>query len=278
MRKFKPYKLPPKKNILIQHGTSNEELELYNSIRLTAPDLTIYRGDRLILHGRELDIWIPSLKLAFEYDGLFYHNASKKDEPYYHLYKTVECEKQGIRLVHVFSDDWTVRKPQTLDFIYKILGKYQVLNTYYVAEISKSEGKQFLDNTHLRGNDNNAKKYLALIYNGDIVSVISLRERDKDLEITRYAERRGIHSPNGLKDFCDFIFNKYKCDIYATVDRSIDDGSDFKKAGFQEIAATEPGCFYTKDFKTRLSEAVEDSVKVYDCGKKLLKKSQKDDI
>lgn len=276
MRKFKPYKLPPKKNVLIQHGTSTEELELYNSIRLTAPDLIIYRGDRLILHGRELDIWIPSLKLAFEYDGLFYHNASKKDEPYYHLYKTVECEKQGIRLVHVFSDDWTVRRAQTLDFIYKILGKYQTLNNYYVSEISKSEGKQFLDNTHLRGNDNNAKKYLALIYNGDIISVISLRERDKDLEITRYAERRGIHCPNGLKDLCNFLFDKYKCDIYATVDRCIDDGSDFKKIGFKDIEASEPGYFYTKDFKTRLSEAVDNSVKVYDCGRKLLKKTQKE--
>ena len=89
MRKFKPYRLPPKRNILIQQGTSNEELELYNTVRLLDPSLIVYRGDRAVLHGREIDIWIPSHKLGVEYDGLFFHNTSKRDDPTYHLYKTI---------------------------------------------------------------------------------------------------------------------------------------------------------------------------------------------
>ena len=272
MRKFKPYRLPPKRNILIQQGTSNEELELYNTVRLLDPSLIVYRGDRAVLHGREIDIWIPSHKLGVEYDGLFFHNTSKRDDPTYHLYKTIECEKQGIRLIHVFSDDWTTKRPLVVDLISKVLGRYYTIDNYYIAEITRNEGKQFLDNAHLRGNDNVAKKYIGFIYNSEIIAAASLRERDKDYEITRFAERRGIKARDALKNLTEYLQDKYHCDIYVSLDRSLYDGNDFKAIGYKEVDATEPSFFYTKDYKTRLSEAIEGAVKVYDCGKKILLK------
>lgn len=59
------------------------------------PDtLSSYRPD--YLHGKELDIYIPSLKVAIEYDGGQYHQDIKKD-----LEKNRLCAENGIKLIRI---------------------------------------------------------------------------------------------------------------------------------------------------------------------------------
>ena len=53
-------------------------------------------GDRKVLDGRELDIWIPSLKFAIEYDGKKWHSDFLKD-----LEKDKLCKEKGIVLYRV---------------------------------------------------------------------------------------------------------------------------------------------------------------------------------
>ena len=47
----------------------------------------IIENDRIILDGKELDIYLPELKLTFEFNDLKYHSEHYK-EKYYHLNKT----------------------------------------------------------------------------------------------------------------------------------------------------------------------------------------------
>ena len=48
-------------------------------------------------NGYELDVYIPSKKIAIEYDGYFWHkNKTKKD-----LEKNQKCEKDGIKLYRI---------------------------------------------------------------------------------------------------------------------------------------------------------------------------------
>ena len=71
-----------------------------------------YRGK-----GYELDIYIPSLKIAIEYDGYYWHkHRTKKD-----LEKNYKCKKDGIKLYRIrenlpklndSSIDYVVRKYQ----------------------------------------------------------------------------------------------------------------------------------------------------------------------
>ena len=50
--------------------------------------------------GYELDIYIPSIRIAIEYDGYFYHkNKTKKD-----LEKNLKCKKDGIKLYRIRED------------------------------------------------------------------------------------------------------------------------------------------------------------------------------
>lgn len=71
------------------------------------------------LNNKELDIYIPSLNLAIEYNGYIYHHSSKGiskflDNTYvdteYHLDKYKLCKENGIDLIHIFEfedlDKW----------------------------------------------------------------------------------------------------------------------------------------------------------------------------
>lgn len=73
------------------------------------------------LDNKELDIYIPSLNIAIEYNGYIYHHSSKGvstflDNTYvdknYHLNKYNLCKENGIDLIHIFEfediDKWKI--------------------------------------------------------------------------------------------------------------------------------------------------------------------------
>lgn len=274
---------PRHHNTLIPQGVSKQEIELSNAIALDFPSIPIYRSNRQILHGRELDIFIPSMKLAVEFDGLVYHNSSSKSK-YYHLWKTIECEKQGIQLIHIFSDEWELKKPLVIDLIRKTLGKYSIIKAEdcILNKISKAEGHNFIENSDIRGDSILSNEYLGLFYSNELLAVLSYFEENNEIVITRYSERRLIRIENGLDKFLSLFNNKV---IITHLDRRFFDGSDFLKSGFSKIESTEPNIWYTKDFKSKIesnilklseSEAKDKGyIAINDCGNLILKRQPK---
>ena len=77
--------------------TSFPELAVYYYAKLLYPD-TI-SGNREILDGLELDIYIPSKKVAIEYDGVRWHNSSAAIER--EIRKNKLCKDKGIELIRI---------------------------------------------------------------------------------------------------------------------------------------------------------------------------------
>ena len=86
------------------NGTSKSEKEIVDFIS------SIYGGeiienDRRVLYPKELDIYLPDLKLAIEFDGDYYHGASSRE--YFQemkkvaAYKQTRCYKLGIHLITI---------------------------------------------------------------------------------------------------------------------------------------------------------------------------------
>ena len=82
-----------------QHGTSFSEqiLFYYISKEVTAES-------RYLINGFEIDIYIPSLKVGIEYDGMFFHSSKRSQEK--EIKKNTFCQDNCIRLIRVKESDF----------------------------------------------------------------------------------------------------------------------------------------------------------------------------
>ena len=80
---------------------SQQETLLFEIIKKYYNGL-ICRGDRQVLDSYELDFYIPELKIAFEYNGTYWHSTKRKEKDY-HYNKSIECFNKGIRLIHIYE-------------------------------------------------------------------------------------------------------------------------------------------------------------------------------
>ena len=57
----------------------------------------------------EIDVYLPELKIGFEFNGLYWHSEECKDKNY-HLNKTNYFKEKGIRIIHIWEDDWDFKR------------------------------------------------------------------------------------------------------------------------------------------------------------------------
>ena len=81
---------------------SEKEIKLFNSVNNAYKGLVQHNVRNIIPH-LELDIYILDLKLAIEFNGLKWHSIENGMDKDYHLNKSLECRKLGIRLIHIYE-------------------------------------------------------------------------------------------------------------------------------------------------------------------------------
>jgi len=144
---------------------------------------TIRHKDTSVLNGQELDIYLPELKLAFEIDGLYWHSEGYKGKAY-HLNKTEECYKAGVRLIHIFDDEWYQKKDIVSSKILNIVGCNKSARIYAracsIQDVPAKEKNAFLNSYHIQGEDKAAISK-GLYYNGDLVAVMTMAKLRKSL-------------------------------------------------------------------------------------------------
>lgn len=91
--------------------------------------IEISTSERKIVPGYELDIFIPNLNIAIEYNGVYWHSDKKIDKEY-HITKTTECEKHGISLIHIFEDEWRFERITTENYLRNVLYSCDVPETF----------------------------------------------------------------------------------------------------------------------------------------------------
>ena len=75
----------------------------------------VYNKD-IITHSRkiispfEIDIYLPDIKLAIEYNGLYWHSDINGENINYHLNKSIACKEKDIRLIHIYEfEDFNIQ-------------------------------------------------------------------------------------------------------------------------------------------------------------------------
>lgn len=61
------------------------------------------QNTRSIIKPYELDIFIPSLNIAIECNGTWFHSINHGNSKEYHLIKSLLCREKNIRLIHIYE-------------------------------------------------------------------------------------------------------------------------------------------------------------------------------
>lgn len=237
-------------------GTSSYEHEIYDFLKENNIS-NIILNDRTLLKTHELDLYLPDYNIAIEIDGLYWHSETVGKDKNYHINKTQMCNKLGIRLIHIFEDEWVNKKDIVKQKIKNILHISTNERVYArkctIKEISNSEVKEFFNNNHIQGHVN-SKINIGLLYNNEIVSVMSFSKpsiakgkANYNFELTRYATSKNVIGGAG-KSFSYFIKNYNPLSIISYCDLRWGTGNMYSKIGFNYIGDTKPNYWYTKGF------------------------------
>ena len=165
---------------------------------------TLYNGPmeintRKIISPLELDIYLPELHLAIEYNGTYWHSEQAGKDKSYHINKSFLCEQQDIHLIHIFEYQWTLNKRQIKQRLSNILGSYTnkvFARKCIVREIDFDITSDFLNSYHLQGSCS-SKVNLGLFYNNELVSVMTFGKprfnKDYQWELIRFCNKEGYH-------------------------------------------------------------------------------------
>ena len=262
-------------------------------------NIIVHQNVRNIISPLELDVYIPEKKIAIEFNGLYWHSELFKDKNY-HLNKTLECEKQGIQLIHIFEDEWLYKQEIVKSRLKNILGLTE--NKIYarktqIQEVSSADAKIFLNKNHIQGNIN-SKIRLGLYYNNELVSLMTfgnLRKalgstsEDGSYEILRFCNKLNYYIiGSASKLFKYFKYNYKPIKIISYVDRRWSAGNLYRQLGFIELQPSKPNYWYIINgvreyrYKYRKSELIKQGFdkdkteheimlerniyRIYDCG------------
>ena len=233
-----------------------EETEFYEYISSIYDGEIIHgKGSRKIIPPYELDIYLPDLKLAFEYDGVYWHNDLIKEGRNYHLRKTEKCAESGIRLVHVFSSDWILNKNITKSRIKNLLGIYDrkiFARKCHVETVSNTLSREFQRANHLQG-PINAKVNLGLFFNNELVALMTFGkcrfDKKHEWEMLRFCCKLGYHIPGAAGKLLKHFEKIYKPkSLVSYADRRWSQGELYNALGFEFVKNSPPNYWY---FKTR---------------------------
>jgi len=236
-------------------STSNEEKELLNFIKENYKG--IIKTNIKLIKKYELDIYLPELNLAFEFNGVYWHNELNKPNNY-HKDKTETFLKKGIQLIHIYEDDWIHKNDIIKSMILNKLNKTP--NRIFARKCEIKEIKDikltrnFLNINHLQGYTN-SNINIGLYYKHELISLMTFGKLRKPMnskskntdeyEMIRFCNKLNTNVIGGADKLFKYFINKYNpSDIISYANRDYSNGNLYKILNFNLISITRPNYYY----------------------------------
>lgn len=245
---------------LKRHGLSTQTLparsygEKQISQFLTEYSVEHSINNRDIISPLELDIYIPTYKLAIEYCGLYWHSEQQGKGRQYHKRKYEMCKDKGIQLLTIFEDEWVERQAQVKQKITSLLNKSNTIKVFArnttIVELSTSEKDTFFNANHIQGTGPGSITY-GLKYNNQIVAAMCWIKQQTQWVLNRYATCCRV--PGG---FSKLLYHFQCCTQWSTLvsfaDLRWSVGNLYEKTGWTLHSILPPDYFYSPDGHTRI--------------------------
>lgn len=222
----------------VRYNKSNGEKKIVELIRKYGGDIDIIENDRKIIYPQELDIYIPELKVAIEYNGFYWHSKLEKN---YHKNKSIKCAKKGIRLIHIydFESDRDINM---------VISSLFIKNNIYarkctIDRIDQKTYKEFCEKNHLMGYRKASILY-GLFYEDKLVQIASFSKsnyKKYDYEWIRGCPASYNRVVGGTSKLFKRFLNDYEPNnVLCYADFNKFDGRGYISAGFVLDGYTEP--------------------------------------
>ena len=276
-------------NLIIKHNLK-DEISYYPNYQediiinfIKSFNIDIESNSFKYLKDKEIDIFVPSLKIGFEYNGNYWH-CDKFKKQNYHQEKVLLAEKKGIKLFNIWEWELEFDKEKIFSYIKSKLGFFDNkigARSCVVKEIKKyKEYADFCNKNHLQG-ECGAKVKLGLYYKEKLIQVMSFgspRFTDKyNWEILRECSEKGYlilggkqklwkyfvknYKPTNCISYCDF--SKFTGDSYLKLGFKLE---RLNKAGFWWLDNKNYHFIYWRDPFNNKKLKDKGYHKLYDCG------------
>lgn len=153
----------------------------------------MFRNDRVLIAPKEVDLYIPSRHIAFEFNGLYWHSDAAGKEKTYHYDKWRMCKDKGIQLITIWEDDWRDKKEIVQSLVAHKLGASQSRRVFarktILKNVERKDARDFLERHHLQGFKPGCS-YVGLFLKDNtnfLVALVAYRVSKDDLVIERFA-------------------------------------------------------------------------------------------
>ena len=234
-------------------GPSKGQVEIFDFVNAHTPAvLEEPLGDS----RRRLDVFVPSLNLAIEYHGLIWHSDRFRASGGNIVDKHNHAAQLGIRILHVFEDEWRYRPHVVQATILTALGL--AARTYArkctVGLVDHAEASEFLHDHHIQGPTKDACVNYGLYLGDDLLALMSfsrvVSQRGSQADPTKWELRRYASSgvvvggaSRLLKTFTRL--HPGASSIVSYSDNRLFTGKMYEQLGFTLDGKTQPSYSYT---------------------------------
>lgn len=147
--------------------------------------------------GLEFDICLPEEKIAFDYNGIYWHSTAAGKTEEYHINKKIMAKEQGFKLFYVWEDLWINEETRKIieSNIKRLLGIYN--KTIYAKEciikeidINDTESiksfRTFLYKNDLEGNILDGYRFFGMYNKNQLVMAAVISKTDDNIQNRQY--------------------------------------------------------------------------------------------
>ena len=218
--------------------SQNFQSRRYSQRYIESLGYEVQSSNRKVLKGKEIDIYIPNLKVGIEFNGVYWHSegGGKKDTQY-HFNKWSNCGKVGVELIQIWEDDWVANPELVLKSLNRRLaakGDSSPAANLTTRSISQEDAENFLNANELGGFKAGTHYHGSVDGDGNIQSVFSLDRVGSKMNIVQYVSNADANGD--LKELLQHATETHGVSSFTvTVDNCHGEGAIYKNTGFTEV-------------------------------------------
>lgn len=206
-------------HMLASHNGSTKEREVLDFVAEFVERFQTH--DKLILGGKEVDMYYPDFNIGIEYNGSLYHatlgGLYANKLKLYHRDKFLACREKGIHLINIFDVDWETNREKLQMYLRSLFTPQKRLfaRKCIVRKIDKNLADSFTDTYHIQGKARQNSINYGLYFNEELYAVMSFgilrmtKTNVGEFELHRYCVKDGYTILGGAEKLLKAFEREY---------------------------------------------------------------------